>query len=239
MLKNALSITSINDRPFFCSWSGGKDSCLALYHAIQNGGIPRALFTMMTEPGDRSRSHGLPAKLINCQAASLDIPQIMRGAAWETYEAVFLDKMRELKDDGIECGVFGDIDLAGHLEWVERVCQSAGIRPYEPLWQRERKGLLQEFLDLGFKAMIVSVKDDLLSRDFLGRILDAQVIAEMENIGIDASGEEGEYHTVVVDGPIFKCPLHLNQKEKVPISGYCFLDVAVNGSHQKGLPDPW
>lgn len=219
---------SIRNRPFFCSWSGGKDSCLALYHAIQNGGIHKALFTMMTEQGDRSRSHGLPADLVKQQAASLNIPQIMRGAAWETYETVFLDTMRALKADGIECGVFGDIDLAGHLEWVERVCQTAGIKPYEPLWQRERKGLLQEFLDLGFKAMIVSVKDGVLSRDFLGRILDRQVIAEMENTGIDASGEEGEYHTVVIDGPIFTFPLHLVKKEKVPINGYCFLDVSAS-----------
>jgi uncharacterized protein (TIGR00290 family) len=201
---------------------------MALYHAIQNGGIPKALFTMMTEQGDRSRSHGLPADLVKYQAASLNIPQIMRGATWETYESVFLSAMREFKADGIECGVFGDIDLAGHLEWVERVCQNAGIKPYEPLWQRERKGLLQEFLDLGFRAMIVSVKEGVLSRDFLGRILEQQVIAEMENSGIDASGEGGEYHTVVIDGPIFMFPLHLNQKVKVPMNGYCFLDVSAN-----------
>lgn len=218
---------SINGRTFFCSWSGGKDSCLALYHAIQHGGAPKALFTMMAEHGRRSRSHGMARDVVAYQAASLNIPQVMRSAAWETYESVFLETLREFKADGMECGVFGDIDLAGHLEWVERVCRSAGVDPYEPLWQRDRKGLLQEFLDLGFKSVIISIKDGVLSRDFLGRVLDTQVIAEMEKAGIDASGEEGEYHTVVIDGPIFDFPLSLEQKERVPHNGYCFLDVSV------------
>ncbi len=218
---------TIEGKSFFCSWSGGKDSCLALYHAVQHGGVPKALFTMMTEEGERSRSHGLSTDVVEYQALSLKIPQVKRSASWETYEPVFLSAMREFKADGIKCGVFGDIDLAEHRQWVERVCEAAGIFPYEPLWRRERKALLEEFLNLGFKAMIISVKEGLLSRDFLGRIIDRQVIADMENAGIDASGEEGEYHTMVIDGPLFSFPIRLNQKEKVVHNGYCFLDVSV------------
>lgn len=222
---------SIDGESFFCSWSGGKDSCLALYQAVQSGGMPKALFTMMTEEGERSRSHGLSTDVVDYQASSLKIPQVKRSASWQTYEPIFLSAMREFKADGIECGVFGDIDLAEHRQWVERVCGFAGILPYEPLWWRNRKALLEEFLNLGFKAMIISVKDGLLSRDFLGRVIDRQVVVDMEDAGIDASGEEGEYHTMVIDGPIFSFPIYLDQKEKVVHNGYCFLDVSVGGSH--------
>lgn len=213
---------------FFCSWSGGKDSCLALYSAIQNGGIPKALLTMLTENGERSRSHGLPAALIKRQATALGIPLVMRKSSWDDYEDNFISVIRDFKRGGIEYGVFGDIDLEPHLEWVERVCSSVAIRPYEPLWKRKRHDLLNEFFHLGFKAVIIAVKQGVLSESFLGCTLDQDVIADMEKVGIDASGEEGEYHTVVTDGPIFSSGIHLETKEQFTCDGYCFLDICIN-----------
>jgi diphthine-ammonia ligase len=218
---------SIKNHPFFCSWSGGKDSCLALYHAIQNRGMPKALLTMLREDGERSRSHGLPVDLIQRQARSLDIPLLARRSSWDDYERVFLSALREFKKDGIEYGVFGDIDLEPHLEWVERVCSSAVMQPYEPLWKKARLDLLHDFFQLGFTARIVAVKQGVLDTRFLGRTLNEQVIREMEEIGIDASGEKGEYHTVVTDGPIFSSPVHIELKEQSVHDGYCFLDVSV------------
>jgi diphthine-ammonia ligase len=226
--KEMPKVTSIKGRPFFCSWSGGKDSCLALYHAIQNKGAPKALLTMMTEDGRRSRSHGMPIAVIQHQAKALGIPLIMCGAAWNDYEERFVSAIGELKGKGIECGVFGDIDLDPHLEWVERVCASVKIRPYEPLWKRQRRDLLNEFLDLGFKATVISIKQGVLDERFLGRTLDRQVIADMEKCGIDASGEMGEYHTVVTNGPIFSFEIYLKAKDVVVHDGYCFLDVSVD-----------
>lgn len=218
---------SLNGSSFFSSWSGGKDSCLALYQALQNNGIPKALLTMMTEDKERSRSHGLPVTVFEHQARSLGIPLIMRHSSWADYEETFLSATREFKKEGVQYGVFGDIDLEPHLEWVERVCGSASIQVCEPLWKRERSELLNEFLTLGFKAMIIAVKQGTLGNDFLGRIIDHQVISDMKEAGIDASGEEGEYHTVVIDGPIFSSPIYLEKGRQVIMDGYGFLDVSI------------
>jgi diphthine-ammonia ligase len=220
---------SLRGGSFFSSWSGGKDSCLALYHAIQNGGMPKALLTMMTEGKERSRSHGLPIAVFKHQAKSMGIPLVLRHSSWAEYEEVFLSAARQFREAGVEYGVFGDIDLESHLEWVERVCASASIQAYEPLWKRERSELLNEFLSLGFKAMIIAVKQGTLNNDFLGKILDHQLIDNMREIGIDASGEKGEYHTVVFDGPIFSSPVHLEKGRHVFSDGYGFLDVSVTG----------
>jgi uncharacterized protein (TIGR00290 family) len=217
---------SIKDQPFFCSWSGGKDSCLALYRAIQNGGIPKVLLTMLIEDGERSRAHGLPVYLVQYQAQVLGIPLVVCKSSWNDYEDKFLSVIRKFKEDGITHGVFGDIDLESHLEWVERVCSSVAIRPYEPLWKEIRRDILNEFLHLGFKATIIAVKQGVLSNNFLGRTLDQQVITDLEKAGIDVSGEEGEYHTVVTNGPIFSSAIHLEIKEQVVRDGYCFLDVS-------------
>ena len=220
-------MTSIKDYPFFCSWSGGKDSCLAFYKAIQNGGIPKALLTMLTEDAERTRSHGLPVGVVQCQAEALGIPLIVRKSSWNDYEENFLSDISNFKRDGIEYGVFGDIDLEPHLQWVERVCSSVAIQPYEPLWKRERPDLLNEFLSLGFKAMIIAIKQGALDNSFLGRILDQQVITNIEKAGCDASGEKGEYHTVVTDGPIYSSPIHIETRGQAIHDGYCFLDVSV------------
>ncbi|MBN1831930.1 MAG: diphthine--ammonia ligase [Deltaproteobacteria bacterium] len=218
---------SLGGSLFFSSWSGGKDSCLALYHAIQHDGIPKALLTLMTEGKERSRSHGLPIAVFKSQASSLGIPLVPRSSSWADYEHTFISAAHEFRKEGVEYGVFGDIDVEPHLEWVKRVCASASIQAYEPLWKRDRSELLDEFFSLGFKAMIIAVKQETLDNDFLGRILDRQVINEMKKVGIDASGENGEYHTVVIDGPIFAYPLQLEKGRRVIMDGYGFLDVSV------------
>jgi diphthine-ammonia ligase len=220
-------MTSIENHPFFCSWSGGKDSCLALYNAIRNGGIPKVLLTMLTEEGERTRSHGLPVDVVQSQAKALGIPLMVRKSSWDDYEENFLSAIRKFKRDGIEYGVFGDIDLEPHLEWVKRVCSSAGIQPCEPLWQQKRSDLLNEFLNQGFKATIVAIKQDALDNSFLGRSLDQRTIADIEKTGCDASGEKGEYHTVVTDGAIFSSAIHIETGDQVVHDGYCFLEIRV------------
>ena len=188
--------------------------------------MPKALFTVLTEDGERSRSHGLPVDLIKAQSESLQIPLVVCESSWAGYEDNFLAVIRRFKEEGIECGIFGDIDLEAHLEWVERVCSIEMIQPYEPLWKEARQDILKEFLDLGFEATVIATKQGVLDNSFLGRTLDPQVIADMVQAGIDASGEEGEYHTVVTDGPIFSFPVCIEEKEKVFLDGYWFLDVS-------------
>lgn len=217
----------IKNKKFFCSWSGGKDSCLALYRAIQQGGKPEVLLTMMVEDGKRSRSHGLPGAVIQSQAEALGLQSLVRSTSWDGYEQTFVSVLREFKEQDITCGIFGDIDLEAHREWVERVCSSVGIQAYEPLWQNARRDLLDEFMQLGFKATIVAVKQGALYDSFLGRTLNRQVIADLESASVDVSGEEGEYHTVVTDGPIFSRPVDLQFKGQAVRDGYCFLDVSL------------
>ena len=150
---------------------------------------------------------------------------ITRNTSWDHYEANFIDAVRELRDEGVATGVFGDIDLKGHREWVERVCGSIGMRAVLPLWGGGRRDLLQEFLSSGFNAIIVSVRDGVLDREFLGKTLDRTMIDEMIGIGIDASGEEGEYHTLVTNGPMFSWPIESKTKDIHFKDGYWFLDV--------------
>ena len=218
---------SIKNKNFFCSWSGGKDSCLALYRSIQSGGKPKGLLTMMVENGKRSRSHGLPHAVIQSQAEVLGIQSIVRSTSWDDYEQALVSVLHEFKEQDIECGVFGDIDLRPHREWVEKVCSSVGIQAYEPLWQTARRNLLDEFLQLGFSATIVAVKQDTLNDSFLGRTLNRHVIADLENAGVDVSGEEGEYHTVVTDGPIFSNTVDIQSRGQTVRDGYCFIDVSL------------
>ena len=217
----------IKGKNFFCSWSGGKDSCLALYHAINNGGMAKYFLTMLTEDGSRSRSHGLPESVIKAQAASLGIPLVVGCSSWDDYEKFFVSAIRKFKLEGIEYGVFGDIDLDEHLQWVEGVCSSAHLQAYEPLWKRSRMDLLEEFLDLGFRATIVSVKKSVLDESFLGRSLSREVVALLQEAGVDLSGEKGEYHTVVIDGPIFSAPINLVAKGIITQDGYNFIDLGL------------
>lgn len=218
-------MASIRNHGFFCSWSGGKDSCLALYHAIQNGGRPRYLLTMLVEDGQRSMSHGLPITVFQEQANAIGIPLITRPTSWDRYEETFLSALDEIKRNEIEFGVFGDIDLEEHLQWCQRVCSAEGVQPYHPLWKRDRRHLLNEFVGLGFKATIIAVRRGVLDEAFLGKILSQEVIQEIEASGIDASGEAGEYHTVVTDGPIFSSPVRLEIRDRVQKDGCILLSV--------------
>ncbi|MCG7853222.1 MAG: diphthine--ammonia ligase, partial [Methanosarcinaceae archaeon] len=216
---------SIAGRPFFCSWSGGKDSCLALYHAIQTGGKPHSLLTILSEDGVTSRSHALHKALLEEQARSLGVQPVFRSASWQQYEVEFVSALYEFKKSGIEVGVFGDIDVDSHREWVRRVCDAAGIVALHPLWKRDRRELLEEFIGLGFRAQIVVINEQKMDKRFLGKIMQTHTIVEMEETGIDPSGELGEYHTVVTDGPIFSSSVKIETAGERHHEGYWFLKV--------------
>lgn len=223
-IKNIVSNSGI---PVFCSWSGGKDSSLALYRAIDAGALPRFLLTILHEEGKRSRSHGLSKDFLQAQASCLGIPLITRSATWSEYESAFIEALQELKQCGVKSGVFGDIDLEDHRLWEERVCRTAGIEASLPLWKSSRDRLLQEFFSLGFQAMIIASDAEKMGNGYLGKILDAELVEEFTRNGIDPSGEAGEYHTVVFDGPIFRKPVKLQKGKSVLRSGLWYLDVSV------------
>lgn len=212
---------------FFCSWSGGKDSCLALYKALKQGGTPKFLLTMCIEEGERTRMHGLHVDVILAQADSLGIPSITQNSSWQNYRENYVSKIKEFSHLNLKSGVFGDIDFEVAREWEKILCQDLGLNCFLPLWQQKREDLTKEFINLGFKAYIVAVDAKKLNKIFLGRELTFDIVNEFKNIGIDPSGEGGEYHTVVVDGPIFHRPIQLELGIQVLRSDYWFQDYSL------------
>jgi diphthine-ammonia ligase len=193
----------------FVSWSGGKDAYLALQRAVRAGAELAAIVCMLHEDGGVSRGHGLPLALLEAQAAALGVPLVARATSWEEYEATFVALLHELRAQGVQAGVFGDIDLQAHPDWVENVCEVSGLGSHLPLWLEPRRTLLDEFLGGGGRATIVAVDHSKLPGEFLGLELDDAVIARIEAAGADACGEEGEYHTMVTQAPLFSRPVPL------------------------------
>ena len=217
-------------RRFFCSWSGGKDAYLAFARAVAAGGRPEALVCMLHEDGRVSRGHGLPISLLQAQADALGVPLVTRATTWDEYEATYVSVLHELRDGGVEAGVFGDIDLQAHRDWVEGVCETAGLDCHLPLWQEPRRRLLAEFLSAGGRATIVAVDSSRLGADYLGLELDDALIARLEAAGIDACGEDGEYHTMVTSGPLFRAPVPLSWDRVEERDGHWVLDFS--STHQ-------
>jgi uncharacterized protein (TIGR00290 family) len=174
----------------FISSSGGKESVLACYRAMQDPDVEISyLLNMASEDGRRSRSHGISSDLLRAQAEAIGVPIAQRKTTWETYEEEFKVAVSNMD---VAAGVFGDIDVVEHREWVERVCEEVGIKPILPLWKAEREELLVEFIDRGFKAIVVSTS---LGQEWLGREIDNQFMADVKSLGgVDLCGENGEYY---------------------------------------------
>jgi uncharacterized protein (TIGR00290 family) len=189
-----------------CSFSGGKDSCLALWRAQQQGLDVRTLLVMFEESGERSRSHAIPLALVERQAQALQMALITRNASWKSYEAVFIATLEQLRTDGHEVAVFGDIDLQPHRDWEEKVCAAADVEAVLPLWHQDRRALAQAVLTEGFRAVVVCVDSRYLGDEFCGREYDAAFLADLP-ANVDACGENGEFHTFVYDGPNFTAPV--------------------------------
>lgn len=212
-------------KPFITSWSGGKDSALAFYRAVQQGHVPIALFTMFEEDGERSKSHGLKKQILEAQAERMGLPLVIGEADWVGYEEEFIRHLQNFKEQGIEMGVYGDIDLQDHLDWVEKVSKQAELDVLHPLWQEARRSLLEELVEEEFKAVITVVDTARVGEEFLGRAFTRELIEELEALGIDACGEEGEFHTTLVDGPIFVEPLPVEFGNIVRNGQYAMLEV--------------
>lgn len=209
-----------------CSWSGGKDSCYALLRSIAQGFTPRAILNMMNEDGKISRSHGLPLSLLRAQAGALGLPLIAIPSTWEDYQANFIKALHDLKAAyNIASMVFGDIDLQEHRDWEEMVCEKAGLRAFLPLWRRDRKELVLEMLDQPIETIIVSCNDT-MGQSFLGRTIDRSLIAELETLGIDPCGEAGEYHTLVLNCPLFSHRITIPPYTTTHHNGYNFIQWA-------------
>ncbi|MCK9602867.1 MAG: diphthine--ammonia ligase [Candidatus Omnitrophica bacterium] len=212
------------------SWSGGKDSCLACYKAMKEGYQIKYLLNFISRESKRGCFHGLEGKLLKLQGERIGIPLVQEEVSpdMKKYEEEFKEAVTKLRGKDIEAMVFGDIYLLEHESWIERVCGDLKIKPLEPLWENSPEKIIDEFIQSGFKAIIVSCKADIMGKEFLGRQIDKSLAKELKQKNICPCGEKGEFHTLVVDGPIFSKPIEILEAEPIIKEGFWkhwFLDI--------------
>lgn len=211
------------------SWSGGKDSCLALYE-IQKSTDYRvvALLTTVTLDYDRISMHGVRRVLLERQAASLGFPLypvlITKGASNQEYEAKLIEAVSAYRDQGIDSIVFGDLFLEDIKTYRDQFLARHNLRGIYPVWMRDTTEFIREFIDLGFKAVVTCVSGDVLDRSFAGMIIDENFLAALP-AHVDPCGENGEFHTFVYDGPNFAQPVEFSVGETVSRNGFWFCDL--------------
>jgi diphthine-ammonia ligase len=207
---------------FLCSWSGGKDSCFAFIKALEQGLKPAVLLNVLNEEGKISRSHGIPLAILEAQAAAMNIPLHPISSSWNEYEQKFIAALTELTEIyKLQSAVFGDIDLQAHRDWEEKVCAAANLKAILPLWQQDRRSLVNQMLAAGIETMIVSC-NEIMGEKFLGKIVTPELINELEALGVDACGENGEFHTLVLNCPLFTHKINVSVTDKVCHQGYWF-----------------
>jgi uncharacterized protein (TIGR00290 family) len=209
------------------SWSGGKDSCFALHKAIQEGHIVQNLLIMMQDK-TKSNFHMISSELLDAQSMAIGVPIIKVPTTPEKYEQNFRNALIEAKKKGAEGIITGDIfDVALHeAGWLDKISKEIGLEPVRPLWHRDTTEILDEFINQGFKAIVVRIRKDLLSMDYLGRTLDRKFFNDLKNLGnIDLCGERGEYHTFVTDGPNFKKKIEIQETKTSSINTWGRLEI--------------
>jgi diphthine-ammonia ligase len=208
------------------SWSGGKDSCLACYEALRAGHNVRYLLNTVSAEYRRVRFHGTRDSLIRRQAEAIGIPLVQKPTTADGYEREFKEAVRSVFADAIEAAVFGDLHLDENREWAEGVCRELGLEAIEPLWGRSSEENLAAFIECGFEAIVVCTQADLLGEEWIGRTVDDSFLEDIARLEhVDACGENGEYHTLVIDGPLFGKRLHIAESRTVLRDGYWFLDI--------------
>ena len=201
------------------NWSSGKDSALALYKILQNSDIEIvSLLTSVNKKYNRISMHGVRSELLIQQAKSIGLPlyimEIPEMPSMEDYEKVMQETLTKFKEKGVTHSIFGDIFLEDLRKYREDKLAEMQLEAIFPLWKIPTKDLIQEFLDLGFKTIVVCVNERNLDKSFVGRIIDAQFIADLP-ADVDVCGENGEFHTFTFDGPIFKKPIEFEIGEIV------------------------
>ena len=212
-------------KKFVASYSGGKDSILAIHRALNNGLLPLGLITAYNTDVSRSWFHGVAESVLHKVSRSLSMPITMIRTSGEKYQENFEKALSEEKNKGAEVCVFGDIDIEGHLEWCTARCENTGLIPYFPLLKEERKKLVYEFIDSGFSAIITIVDTARIPGDFLGQVLSREVADLIEKSGADICGENGEYHTFVYYGPIFAEKIDFQISGRVERDKYSILNI--------------
>lgn len=212
------------------SWSGGKDSAIALYEIQRRREYYEvsSLLTTLTEDYDRVSMHGIRRVLLEQQAESLRLPLQQILISKETTNEEYDSKMRAVltrfQEAGVSSVVFGDIYLQDVRRYREKNLSQIGMKAIFPIWGRDTAKLAQKFVDLGFKAIVTCVDSKVLSRTFAGRMIDNVFLADLPP-KVDPCGENGEFHSFVFDGPIFRKRVSLTIGQTVQRDSFYFCDL--------------
>ncbi|MGB0896514.1 MAG: diphthine--ammonia ligase [Flavobacteriaceae bacterium] len=201
------------------NWSGGKDSALALHYTLQNKDYQiETLLTSVNDKFDRISMHGVRSELLRQQALELKLPlqelRLPEQPTMSEYNTLLSEMNSKFKAQGITHSVFGDIFLEDLKTYREQQLANVGINAHFPLWKRNTAELIHEFIDLGFKTIVVCTKSELLGEEFVGKVITKDFLKELPK-NVDPCGENGEFHTFVYDGPIFNNPINFDIGETI------------------------
>ncbi|MFT7034418.1 MAG: hypothetical protein ACJA2S_002932 [Cyclobacteriaceae bacterium] len=201
------------------NWSGGKDSSLSLYHVLKDKSFDvTALMTTVNSKYDRISMHGVRKELLYAQGVAIGLPikeiPLPEIPSMLAYDTKMSEVLTELQNDNVTHSIFGDIFLEDLKKYREDRLKEVGMIGHFPLWKRDTTELVNEFIDLGFKTVVVCVKSEMLDKSFAGRIIDLDFLKDLPK-NVDPCGENGEFHTFVFDGPIFKKPVEFTIGETI------------------------
>lgn len=214
----------------FASWSGGKDCMLAAYRFMSDHkNHLEVLVNMCSVDGKNSLSHNIEASLIKKQAECMNIHIVQQPTSIACYHENLIKVIEQLKKQGINCGVFGDIYLQEHKEWIENLCEETDIKPVFPLWREDTKSLINEFIEVGFQSTLIAIDNTKLDKSWLGRIINDEFHTDILKLkNIDPCAEKGEYHSFVFDGPGFENPVPFLKREQYTKDKTTYLKLMSN-----------
>jgi uncharacterized protein (TIGR00290 family) len=208
------------------SWSGGKDAMLALDRAVRQGLDVRYLFNIYEGVSGLVRFHGVRRELIGAQAEALGLELVQMHTHPDDYAAAFDRVLDDLRARGVGGILFGNIHLADIRAWYEERVAARGLVQGDPLWGVAPAAVLDEFVERGYRARVVSVNLELGRAEWLGREFDRELATELVTAeGIDVAGERGEYHTFAYDGPLFRHPVRISAGEVFEREGHRILEL--------------
>jgi uncharacterized protein (TIGR00290 family) len=206
-------------------WSGGKDSALALDRASKEGFEIARLVSFYDRMTQRVRFHGTRVEMLEAQSAAIGIDLRAIPTTWPEMEAELRQELSSLREEGFTGVVFGDIHLADVRAWYEERVAAAGLEHIEPIWGQAPELLLDEFVSSGGRAVITCVDLAKLDESWLGRLIDDRFVSEIAKAGVDACGENGEYHSFAFAGPVFRQALSWTSGDRRLDSGFAQLDL--------------
>ncbi len=191
-------------KKFILSYSGGKDCILACYRAVQNGWNPVGAITMFDRKNECSWFHHLPETILKRVERSLEFPIRIVDTTGDRYADDCETALKTFESHGAQSVVFGDIDIQEHYDWCDARCRNVGMQGVFPLWKTDRREIVGTLIDDGFHALITTLDTAKMGENFLGKTLTHGIVSQIADEGVDPCGENGEYHTFVYNGPLFR-----------------------------------